>query len=630
MVALAEFPNLPDIPLMQPRKAGTRKMPAKANRANGSQTVAEAMVNDLDLPMERPSGVEEGSRDDTLFRWACSLFARGYTRDEVLADCLECNRTFHPPLDETTVLTKVESAAKYETKLVDPLTQNRLATEPTSQPTTHPAGTRRSDYKADLGNARRLVKKFGSKIRYLSDAKVWMWWDESKWIIDGDGMMMRLAKYTMELMLQEAIKITESDERKRQAGHAFKSMQKPRLEAMISLASTESEVVFRANQLDADPWLVGVRNGVIELKTMAFRPAKRGDFITKQLGVAYDPSATCPHWLEFLGLIFAKDREVIAYVQRAVGYTLTGSVAEEIMFIPWGRGLNGKTVFCSMLYDLMGDYAIVGDVDVIVERKNPGGPTPELMRLKGSRLVSINETQENEKLSERRVKYITSNEMISARNLYEGIVDFMPTHKTWLRTNHKPIIAGTDIAIWRRVGLIPFLVNILETLAHEGKKIDTHFREHHLVPELPGLLNWALEGVRMYVQEGLSPPKTVQAAVAEYRKAMDVVAQWIDDHCEIDPQGFVYTADAYANYAAWAQTEAKYQVSKNRFGRVMHERFGGGENDRENGRRVYRGFKIKELKPETVLEGARPATRASRVGGLEATVRPGFTNKGLQ
>ncbi|HKD27376.1 MAG TPA: phage/plasmid primase, P4 family [Xanthobacteraceae bacterium] len=597
----------------------------KAENANSRQSVAEAILGDLRLPMERPSRIEEGSRDDTLYRWACSCFARGLTFEETLADCLDCNSTFCPPLDGTTVLQKVESASKYETELADPLAQNRQERQSPSQggaPAQQPP-PRRDDYRADLGNARKLVKLYTPNIRYLSDKRSWMWWDEANgvWTIDSDGAIMRCAKYTLEMMLKEAVKINNTEERKKQIGHIVKSMQKPRLEAMVGLASTEQEVVCRASDLDADPWLAGLRGGhVIALKTGVARKAKREDYITRQLGTAYDSKATCPKFDEFFGLIFAGDQEVIDYVWRCIGYTLTGLTVEEIMFILWESGLNGKTAFCNVLYALMGDYAVTCDVDVIMERDAPGRPSPELMQLKGARLASVNETKENQKLSERRIKYIVSHERITARNLHEGLVTFLPTHKVWLRTNHLPVITGTDLGIWRRIGSIRFPVNIKEAVEAKGGQIDRHYCERCLLPELPGILNRALAGLQAYRMEGLNPPAIIQRDTAAYRKSMDFVERWLADCCA-ENDGYTYTADAYEAFAHWYRTEIsdKYLISKNRFGRIIREKFGGDDNDKEHGDRVYRGF---ELRPDVhnALRERRAAAQQAQMN-VSATLR---------
>jgi putative DNA primase/helicase len=220
----------------------------------------------------------------------------------------------------------------------------------------------------------------------------------------------------------------------------------------------------------------------------------------------------------------------------------------------------------------------------------PGGATPEIARLKGRRLVAINETSENDRLNEARVKFITSQDKITARNLYQEFFDFYPTHKTFLTTNHKPIIRGTDIGIWRRIHLLPFTVII------PPEKVVKNFREQRLMPELPGILNWALYGLRAYLREGLNPPPAVLDATGEYRQDMDVVAQWIDDRCVLDPAAAVPTGVAYADYQAWALGEIGWALRKLKFRRSLTER-GFGADKGTAGQRLVHGLKLKPGPP---------------------------------
>jgi putative DNA primase/helicase len=250
---------------------------------------------------------------------------------------------------------------------------------------------------------------------------------------------------------------------------------------------------------------------------------------------------------------------------------------------------------------------------VIMDRDKSGGPTPEVMQLKGARLASINETQENQKLSERRVKYIVSNEPITARNLHEGLVTFVPTHKPWLRTNYLPVITGTDLGIWRRIGAIRFPVNIAAEIGEEN--IDRNFVEKFLLPELPGILNWALAGLRAYLQQGLDPPAAIKNDTAAYRHSMDFVARWLSDCCTTGV-GWTYTADAYDAFTHWYRTEIsdKWVINKNRFGRIIYGKFGNRDDDKENGQRVYRGF---ALRPEVAADLKQ--RRAAREVSLNTT-----------
>jgi putative DNA primase/helicase len=405
------------------------------------------------------------------------------------------------------------------------------------------------EYHTDLGNARRFVKRHGENIRFVPEWRTWLVWNEYRWVIDTDGAVMRLAKDTVEALYPDALQSASNGDRDALLKHAIRSQAEARLRAMVSLAESETAVVVAAHKLDANPWLVGVRNGVIDLMTGQFRAARRQDLITKCLHVEFDPQARCPQWLKFLDTVTGRDRSLRSYIQRVVGYALSGSVREEAMFVLYGTGSNGKSTFRETLHALCGDYALAADASLLTERKKAGGATEEIARLKGRRFVAVNETAENDQLNESRVKFITSQDMITARNLYGHFFDFFPTHKTFLTTNHKPIVRGTDEGIWRRVQLIPFTVTIAK------KAVEKDFRERRLMPELPGIVNWALLGLAAYRKHGLNPPQKVLASTESYRQDMDVVGQWIDERCEQNPNASVPTSVAYGDYSLWAEEE---------------------------------------------------------------------------
>jgi putative DNA primase/helicase len=451
----------------------------------------------------------------------------------------------------------------------------------------------RPELHTDLGNARRLIARHGSNIRFVPEWHKWIIYDNTHWRIDDDGGIARLAKETIDSMFPEALKINDHEKRKKLLNHALKSQAAARLDAMVALATTEAAAVVPARQLDADRWLLGVQNGVIELRTGQFRSARREDYITKRAGVAYNRDADCPNWREFIRTITAGDGELAAYLQRVVGYTLTGSTCEEVLFVLYGIGNNGKSTWRETSHMMMGDYAMAADNGVLIERKTPGGATPELARLKGRRLVAVNETSENDQLNEARVKFITSQDKITARNLYQDFFDFDPTHKIFLTTNHKPIVRGTDVGIWRRIHLLPFTVTI------PAERIEKDFREWRLVPELSGILNWALEGSVAYQKEGLNPPPAVRSATQDYQQDMDVVGQWIDDRCIIDPRANVPTSIAYSDYLSWAQGETGWFLPRLKFRRNLTDR-GFGSHKGTAGQRLIVGLQLKAPAPLSV------------------------------
>ena len=390
----------------------------------------------------------------------------------------------------------------------------------------------------DLGNARKLVRIYGEDIRYIHAWKTWIVWEDGQWRRDDSGAVVRIAKRMVEVMFTEAGLINDEERRTALRKHALQCQSAGRLAAMIQLAETEIEVVLAVAKVDADPMLLGVQNGVVDLHTGEFREARREDYVTKRAGVSFDPVARCPNWISFLEKIIKADG-VVDYLQRLTGYVLTGLTGEEIMPILHGAGLNGKSTFRETLFALMGDYAIATDASLLITKRDSGGATPDVARLHGRRLVTINETKENDVLNEGRVKFITSHDIITARNLYENLFDFVPTHKAILTTNHQPIVRGTDEGIWRRIPLVAFT----EVIAKD--KRDPNFREKFLIPELAGILNWALEGLKEYQRIGLAPPDAVMGTSQEYREGMDIVGRWIDECCDLDPDWPATNSEIY-------------------------------------------------------------------------------------
>jgi len=472
-----------------------------------------------------------------------------------------------------------------------------------------------NDFHTDLGNARRLISRHGKNIRFIPEWNKWIVWNGSRWEIDDDGAAMRLATETVEAMYSEALGLANEQDRTALLKRALRGQAEARLKAMVSLAESEAPVVLPANKLDADPWVLGVQNGVVELKTGKFRPSRREDLITKRANVVFDPNACFPNWLKFLDTVTGGDVSLQSYIQRVVGYTLTGSAREEVMFVLYGTGNNGKSTFRETVHSFVGDYALAADAGLLIERKTPGGATPELARLKGRRLVSINETSENDHLNEARVKFITSQDKITARNLYQGFFDFDPSHKTFLTTNHKPIIRGTDIGIWRRIHLLPF------TVAIPPEKVEKDFRERRLMPELSGILNWALAGLAAYRKQGLHPPEAVLASTENYRQDMDVVGQWIAERCERDPHASVPTSHAYNDYSQWADDEVGWQLKKLTFRRNISDR-GFSADKGTHGQRMIQGLRLKSTAvPPTTQTAADVGEQTAVDDILEERIR---------
>ena len=449
----------------------------------------------------------------------------------------------------------------------------------------------------DVWNSKKLIARHGQNIRYVPGGKdgksgYWLMWDGEHWRTNADGKIFELAKDTVYAMHGEALNITFEQAKKDLLEWAMKSSSNRAINAMVDLAKTDPVVKTNEDCFDSDDFLLGVQNGVIELKTQTFRPARREDHVTKLMAVSYDPTAQCPHWLDVMKRITAGDDELAAFIQRAIGYSLTGCVHEEMLFFLQGGGRNLKSTFRETFRQLFGDYAATAaGNDLLVMDKFKGGarPSPELVALSGKRFVSLNETAEDVYLDVNQVKTLTSTDKMSARQLYRGMVEFQPHHKLWLTSNNRPRVKENSLAIWRRLSLIECKATIAES---EDVK---DFQQRYLQPERPGILNWALAGLRDYLtrmgadgSSGLNPPDSVRLSVAEYQAEQDVFGQWLDERCEqcdlkIGTQTMTLHED-YVRFTGWKNTSVVTFV------RDLKKH--GFKPDKISGRRVVPGLRL--------------------------------------
>ena len=330
----------------------------------------------------------------------------------------------------------------------------------------------------DLGNARRFAREHREGVRYCWPWAKWLVWNGRFWSRDDTGEVHRLAEATVRGMYQEAAKSPSRERREDLGGWAVKCESHERRAKMLASAQAIEGIPVRPEDLDRDPWLLNVRNGTIDLRTGKRRPHAREDLITRGIDVDYDPAAVCPTWDRFIREVFASEAETIAFVQRAVGYSITGDVREHAFFIAYGAGSNGKSTLLDAIHGLLGAYAGRVPAELLMARRGEHHPT-ERATLYGKRFVSSSETGEGRWLAEGLVKSLTGGDPIECRRMREDFWEFRPTHKLWLATNHKPQIRGTDHAIWRRIHLIPFGVTFHEPETKKNPQKD---------PTLPGRL----------------------------------------------------------------------------------------------------------------------------------------------
>jgi putative DNA primase/helicase len=289
-------------------------------------------------------------------------------------------------------------------------------------------------------------------------------------------------------------------------------------------------------------------------------------------------------WLRFLGDVFENDADTIEAVQRLLGYTLTGLCTDEIMVIAYGYGANGKSVFGNVVHSIMGGYSTVAASSLLVTRPaNNTGPRDDLAALAGARHVSINELQSGDKLDERVVKVLAGREPISARYLYGSHFTYQPTFTAWLRTNHKPIIHGTDEGIWRRLVLLPFK----RQFAPEERDPKL---EQKLMAERDGILAWIVAGAVAYLREGLRLSAAMKTEQATYRKESDLMGEFLQDSTQTAPNERIEQSRLYTAWQSWCGFNGVQYGSKKSFTRRLTER--GIAEARSNGQRYYCGLKL--------------------------------------
>ena len=450
----------------------------------------------------------------------------------------------------------------------------------------------------DTGNAQRMADMYKDAVGYNYTDKRWMLYDGGKWIYDPMGYIYNLIDKSVEQMAAEKSVYIRMDEDNSDDDHTMEKAFEKHLKRSRSHTGKKnieqevqhyvplSHVVF-----DRNKDLLNTVSGVIDLNDFSLRDSTPGDYFTKSIAAHYDINAKCPLWEKFLREIFAGDDDMIRYIQKAVGYSLTGSTQEQCVFLLIGDGCNGKSTFLDIIRQLFGDYASNIQAESLMIRSSSNGINSDIARLRGARLVTSAEPNEGLRLNEGLLKQLTGGDVVTARKLYGDEFEFKPEFKLWMAANHKPVIRGNDHGIWRRMHIIPFNVQIPK------EKIDKTLTDK-LLTEIDGIFQWALEGLKLYQSEGLEPPEMVSAATAEYRKEMDVVSRFLEECTEKSFADTVRASDLYRIYTEWCDVNGEYNLSNTKFGKEVIAKY---EKVRMNDGFYYRGICLnKQYRPYEV------------------------------
>ncbi len=428
------------------------------------------------------------------------------------------------------------------------------------------AGGRVPGSEDDLAN--RFSIEHIDDLRYCHAWRQWFIWDKSRWRRDSTVQVYDLVR---EVCSHAAALRNEPSK---------KIADKATIAAVEWLAQSDRRHATAAEEWDADPFLLNTPGCIVDLPTGQTRPNRPDAMMTKQTAVA--PDGDCPLWHNFLDRITDGNHELAAFLQRMVGYSLTGSVKEQCLFFAYGTGANGKSVFCNTISGIMADYHRTAPADIFMTSRNDRHPT-ELAGLQGARFVTAIETEKNRRWAEARISALTGGEEISARYMRGDFFDFKPSFKLFFAGNHRPRLHTVNEAMRRRLHMIPFSITIPRA------ERDPDLPEK-LKVEWPGILAWAIEGAVEWHTNGLQPPAVVTDATLEYLAGEDLIAVWIEDRCYQEGSASTLASTLYKSFKEWAEATGERPGTQRAFSMALESHGFQKEKTREG--RFFLGLKL--------------------------------------
>jgi putative DNA primase/helicase len=433
----------------------------------------------------------------------------------------------------------------------------------------------------ELGYARRLVTVYGDRLRYVPVWRRWLVWDRQRWAHDATGQAARWMKAIARRLTCDALAIENDKDRHVALNLARRGESSAGVSGALTLASTEEGIVVSPDDLDADPFLLNCRNGVLDLRTGQLAPHNPALLLTKMTGAAYLPGAASPAFARFLERV-QPDPGMRAFLARLLGHTLEGRVVSHILPIFHGEGGNGKgTLINHAVLPALGDYADAADAGLLTARTFDAHPTG-VADLCGLRLAVLHETDAGRHLAEGTVKRLTGGDRLKARRMREDFWSFDPSHTFVMLTNHKPIVTGTDEGIWRRVRLVPWDVVIPDD------ERDEHLPAK-LAAELEAVLAWLVAGYRDWQTHGLAEPQQVTTATAAYRQDSDALRRFIDQRCLTGPHLHTGSTELFTAWSKWCADEGEDPGSQTAFATALQNKGLDKTKDRA-GRMRWRGI----------------------------------------
>lgn len=418
-----------------------------------------------------------------------------------------------------------------------------------------------------VGDLERLYVLHGHDLRYAKEIKAWYRWDGVKWSSELKDRSLALSamRDVIDLLVQQSLDPTlDPDERETLKVYAKKKGSYKNIMDTICLAELDRRFAGNILEFDQDDYLLNTESGIMDLKEFQCMPNDPSRMMTKSVGYIYNPDAICPRFIKFLNEIFNEDEELIAYIQRLFGYCLTGSMREKSFYIFWGPvGDNGKTVLVTTMRNVLGDYAVTAEIDTFLQKNNNHSHTEDLAALRGARLITTAEPDEGTKFAIGRIKNWTGRNDLACRHIWGSMFTYSPTGKLIVETNNKPRIYERTDAAWDRIHLVPFQISIPNE--KQNKDLDDILKE-----ERPGVLNWALDGLREYYRlDDLHPTADMRTAANEYRSENDSAKLFFDDMCTVMEHCRISHKALYKAYRTYCESNGIPPMGVRRFKDAM-------------------------------------------------------------
>ena len=415
----------------------------------------------------------------------------------------------------------------------------------------------------ELGYARRLIRVYGERLRYVSAWRRWLVWDGQRWAHDTSGQAPRWMKAIARRLTSDALAIENERDRQAALNLARRGESAAGISGALTLASTEEGIVVSPDDLDADPFLLNCPNGVVHLRTGQLGPHDPGLLLTKMTGAACDRGAAGPEFAKFLDRV-QPDPAMRAYLARLLGHALEGRAVSHVLPIFHGEGGNGKSTLVNAVMATLGDYADAADSGLLTARSFDAHPTG-VADLYGLRLAVLHETDAGRHLAEGTVKRLTGGDRLKARRMREDFWSFDPSHTFVMLTNHKPIVTGTDEGIWRRLQLVPW--DVVIPAADRDEELPAK-----LAAEQDAILGWLVDGYRDWRAAGLGEPQQVTSATAAYRAESDALGRFITQRCITGPHFTTRSSELFTAWSQWCTAEGEEPGTQTAFSLALTNR----------------------------------------------------------